>query len=70
MTKFYWLRDPKEWRCTGDLSRARHKWGGLPGVHCSECGATWAGSVTAFPGVDLSSLPERREERSPARTPR
>ncbi|WP_257461724.1 SitI6 family double-CXXCG motif immunity protein [Archangium lipolyticum] len=59
MTKFYWLHEPKEWRCTGDLSKARHKWGGLPGLHCPECGATWAGSATAYPSVDLSSLPQR-----------
>ncbi|QRN97229.1 double-CXXCG motif protein [Archangium violaceum] len=59
MTKFYWLQEPKAWRGTGDLSRARHKWGGLPGLQCPECGATWAGSATAYPSVDLSSLPQR-----------
>ncbi|WP_309892546.1 double-CXXCG motif protein [Archangium sp.] len=69
MTKFYWLQDPKEWQCTGDLSRVRHKWGGLPGLHCPECGATWAGSMTGYPSADLSSLPERKELEVPRPEP-
>ncbi len=69
MTKFYWAQDPKESRCTGDLSRARHKWGGLPGLRCPECKATWAGSATAFPGVDLSSLPEHKAFEEPRPEP-
>ncbi len=60
MTKFYRLRAPRTSRYTGHIS-ARHKWGALPGLHCPECKATWAGSYTAYPSVDLSSLPERGE---------
>lgn len=74
MTKFYWLQDltmsrytdnpwvqqPPASRYTGTLN-ARHKWGGLPGLSCPECGASWAGGMTSYPSVDLSSLPERKE---------
>lgn len=56
MTKFYWVQDstmprytdnrwvqaPAESRYTGTLN-ARHKWGGLPGLSCPECGVSWAG---------------------------
>jgi uncharacterized double-CXXCG motif protein len=59
MTRFYLLREPKKSRYTGTL-RATHKWR-LPGVRCSECGATWAGSATGYPRVDLSSHPEEKE---------
>ncbi|WNG35096.1 hypothetical protein F0U61_16625 [Archangium violaceum] len=62
--RFYELRAPKESKYTGNLS-ARHKWGGLPGLRCPECKATWAGSMTAYPSVDLSSLPERSEYEKP-----
>jgi len=58
MTKFYRLRGPRDSAYTGDLD-ARRKWGGLPGLRCPECGATWAGSATAYPSVDLSSFAER-----------
>ncbi|WP_257451834.1 SitI6 family double-CXXCG motif immunity protein [Archangium lipolyticum] len=68
MTKFYRLRAPRPSRYTGNLD-ARHKWGSLPGLHCSECGATWAGSATAYPGVDLSSIPERGEYERPRPEP-
>jgi len=60
MTKFYRLRAPRTSRYTGSVT-ARHKWGALPGIHCPECKATWAGGYTAYPSVDLSSLPERGE---------
>ncbi len=68
MTKFYELRAPRESKYTGTLS-ARHKWGGLPGLSCHECRATWAGGMTAYPGVDLSSLPERGEYEKPRPEP-
>ncbi len=68
MTRFYWLRFPEQSRYTGNLS-ARHKWGGLPGLRCPECGATWAGSATAYPSVDLSSLPERKAYEAPRPEP-
>ncbi len=68
MTKFYRLRAPRPSRYTGDLD-ARHKWGGLPGLHCAECGATWAGSATAYPSLDLSALPERGDYEKPRPEP-
>lgn len=58
MTRFYRLRGPRNSAYTGDLDVHR-KWGGLPGLHCSVCGATWAGSATAYPSVDLSAFAER-----------
>ncbi len=68
MTKFYWLQFPEQSRYTGDLN-AGHKWGGLPGLRCPQCGATWAGSATSYPSVDLSSLPERKEYEKPRPEP-
>ena len=59
MTKFYRLRAPSQSHYTGDLS-ARHKWC-LPSIRCPACGASRAGGFTAYPSVDLSSLPERGE---------
>ena len=35
---------------------AAHEYG-LPGLKCPACGATWAATGPAFPGVDLSGLP-------------
>lgn len=67
MTKFYWLQSPTESRYTGNL-QATYKWR-LPGVRCPECGATWAGSATAFPSVDLSSLSNEREFKVPRPEP-
>ena len=58
MTKFYQLRAPRNSQYTGDLS-SEHKWGGLPGLQCPECGATWAGGAAAYPSVDLSTWAER-----------
>lgn len=57
MSQFYWLREGRSPSLTGSL-QAKHRWG-LPGLHCPACGATWAGSASAFPGVDLTPLPER-----------
>ncbi|HZH74997.1 MAG TPA: double-CXXCG motif protein [Archangium sp.] len=68
MMRFYWLRFPPQSRYTGNLS-ARHKWGGLPGLRCPECRATWAGSATAYPSVDLSALAERKEYEKPRPEP-
>jgi len=68
MPRFYRIQFPEKSRYTGNLN-AGHKWGGLPGVRCPECGATWAGSATAFPGVDLSSLSERKEYEKPRPEP-
>ncbi|HZI03748.1 MAG TPA: double-CXXCG motif protein [Archangium sp.] len=68
MTKFYRLRTPRESKYTGTLS-AGHKWGSLPGLRCPECGATWAGGMTAYPGVDLSTLAERGEYEKPRPEP-
>jgi uncharacterized double-CXXCG motif protein len=59
MERFYWLKSAKEPAYSGYYN-ASHKWA-LPGLHCSECGATWSGSATAYPSVDLSVLPERAE---------
>ncbi|HYO65074.1 MAG TPA: double-CXXCG motif protein [Archangium sp.] len=63
MTKFYWLQRPQESHYTGNIN-ATHKWG-LPGLRCPECGATWAGSATSYPDVDLSSHPARGEYEAP-----
>ncbi len=58
MMRFYRLRAPSGSSYTGDLD-AWHKWGGLPGVRCPECKATWAGGKAAYPSVELSGLAER-----------
>ncbi|NTX16609.1 hypothetical protein HUA74_43660 [Myxococcus sp. CA051A] len=59
MTRFFELgEDSAETsRYRGDFNAA-HKWS-LPGVECSDCGATWGGSGHNYPCVDLSSLPEQ-----------
>ena len=57
MSRYYWIREARVPRHTGQIN-ASHKWG-LPGLSCSTCGATWSGSASAFPSVDLTSLPER-----------
>lgn len=67
MTKFYRLRAPRQSQYTGNLN-ATHKWR-LPGVRCPECGATWAGSATGYPSVDLSSHPEEKEFKKPRPEP-
>jgi uncharacterized double-CXXCG motif protein len=67
MTRFYRLLAPRQSRYTGNL-HARHRWL-LPGVRCPDCGATWAGSATGYPSVDLSSLPERHEFEKPRPEP-
>ncbi|HZH76037.1 MAG TPA: double-CXXCG motif protein [Archangium sp.] len=67
MRKFYRLQFPEQSRYTGELSAA-HKWR-LPGLRCPECGASWAGSATAFPSVDLSALPEQAEFEKPRPEP-
>ncbi|WP_257450632.1 SitI6 family double-CXXCG motif immunity protein [Archangium lipolyticum] len=59
MMKFYELRAPRQSRYTGNLN-AEHRWS-LPGLRCPECKTTWAGGFSAYPGVDLSSLPEHGE---------
>ncbi|WPB82442.1 double-CXXCG motif protein [Archangium violaceum] len=68
MAKFYRIRAPRNSKYTGSLS-ATHKWGSLPGLRCPECGATWAGGMTAYPGVDLSSLSERGAYEKPRPEP-
>ncbi|QRN98035.1 hypothetical protein JRI60_02875 [Archangium violaceum] len=60
MPRFYRLKEPRTSRYTGDIN-ARHKWGSLPWLRCTECKDTWTGGFTAYPSVDLSSLPERDE---------
>ncbi len=55
MTRYFWLREEEPYTASID---GANKWS-LPGVKCSGCGATWAGSGTQYPGVDLSDLPER-----------
>lgn len=57
MSRYYWIREAREPQQTGHLD-ASHPWG-LPGLSCPTCGVTWAGSASAFPSVDLTSLPER-----------
>jgi uncharacterized double-CXXCG motif protein len=51
---------PSPW--TGEYS-AEHRWA-LPGIECTTCGATWGGML-AYPGVDLSDLPERKSFEAP-----
>jgi uncharacterized double-CXXCG motif protein len=53
---FYWLREEKGSRYTGELN-AVPRWG-LPGVRCHECGESWASAGVLYPSVDLSGLPE------------
>jgi uncharacterized double-CXXCG motif protein len=67
MTSFFWLQEPRPSRYTGDL-HARSRWR-LPGVRCPDCGASWAGGMTAYPSVDLSSLPERAKFEQPRSEP-
>jgi uncharacterized double-CXXCG motif protein len=57
MNRYYWIREAREPRQTGQLN-ASHPWG-LPGLSCPTCGVTWSGSASAFPSVDLTSFPER-----------
>ncbi len=67
--RFYGLEIPERFRCqepsapgdwpyTGEYS-AFHKWK-LPGVNCPACRAIWGGGP-AYPGADLSGLPEVRK---------
>jgi len=56
MTKFYRVQEPRQSRYTGNIT-GRHKWC-LPSIRCPACGASRAGGFTAYPSVDLSSLPE------------
>ncbi|WP_414641327.1 double-CXXCG motif protein, partial [Archangium sp.] len=67
MARYYWLRrdDASASRYTGYVN-AVHRWG-LPGVHCSTCGATWGGGADSYPSVDLSGLtsPAEFEDSSP-----
>jgi uncharacterized double-CXXCG motif protein len=65
--KFYWLRPEELSRREGDINAA-HKWG-LPGVRCPTCGATWSDGSDAYPSVDLTSLPERKEFETPRPEP-
>jgi uncharacterized double-CXXCG motif protein len=65
--RFYWLRPEDLSRRTGDVNAA-HRWG-LPGVHCPTCGATWSDGSDAYPSVDLSSQPERKEFEVPRPEP-
>jgi uncharacterized double-CXXCG motif protein len=65
--KFYWLREDKDTRHTGEVD-ATHKWC-LPGVSCQECGATWGVAATLYPGADLSELPERASFEDPSPQP-
>ncbi|GHG89976.1 double-CXXCG motif protein [Comamonas sp. JC664] len=61
MTRFFWLREDEA--ATAAFSgtfNAVHKWS-LPGVKCSDCGATWSSWGCHYPCVDLSPLPERAE---------
>jgi len=67
MTRFYWLEEAKTPRYSGSLN-ASHKWG-LPGLHCPACGATWAGSSSTYPSVDLSSFAARAEFERPRPEP-
>jgi uncharacterized double-CXXCG motif protein len=65
--KLYWLRPEDPSRYTGDVN-AGHKWG-LPGVRCPTCGATWSDGSDAYPSVDLTSMPERKEFEVPRPEP-
>lgn len=67
MPRFYWLKPPQTPRYTGSVNAA-HKWG-LPGVHCSACGATWSDGADAYPSVDLSGLPDHEEFEEPRPEP-
>lgn len=64
--RFYWLRDVPNSRVTTGWYTDERKWG-LPGVHCPECQATWAGGADAYPSVDLSHLPASEQKKYSAR---
>jgi uncharacterized double-CXXCG motif protein len=55
MTRYFWLSEEEPYTASLD---AAHTWS-LPGVKCSDCGATWGDAGHEYPGVDLSRLPER-----------
>ncbi|WP_371817223.1 MULTISPECIES: double-CXXCG motif protein [unclassified Myxococcus] len=61
MMRVFELRwDKSLWpRFNGGLNAA-HRWG-LPGAHCTMCGATWSSSGHQYPAVDLSGLPDQDE---------
>lgn len=60
MTRFFWMdEDRAVTEKYGGEVNAAHKWG-LPGTTCPSC-VTWAGAGNAYPCMDLSQLPERRE---------
>ncbi|MFY1824889.1 double-CXXCG motif protein [Myxococcus fulvus] len=65
MTRFFELREDRAAtsRYRGDFN-ATHKWS-LPGVECTDCGATWSSSGHDYPGVDLSSLEEHPRLHAP-----
>ncbi|RKG66702.1 hypothetical protein D7V80_18750 [Corallococcus sp. CA054B] len=70
MTRFFDLRHDEtvNFRRNG-LVEAAHKWG-LPGLkNCPGCGATWGTSAQAYPGVDLSEMPELAEFEEPRAEP-
>jgi len=50
-------------RYKGDFDAA-NKWG-LPGVECTDCGATWSASGAQYPGVDLSPLQDLTKFKDP-----
>lgn len=67
MTSFYWLRKDKEAGYTGSYN-ARHKWA-LTGVHCPQCGSTWASGSAAYPSVDLSPVAGQADFETPRPEP-
>lgn len=59
MSRFYELGHDESSPWKGWFTAA-HKWG-LPGVHCPQCDAIWAGAGLTYPAVDLSEHPEREK---------
>ncbi|HYH99296.1 double-CXXCG motif protein [Hyalangium sp.] len=59
--RFYLLEHAPHPRYSGYYTYG-HKWG-LPGVHCSECNATWATTGPAYPSVDLSHLSAQEQKK-------
>ena len=63
MTRFYWFQRDKSYPWDGWFD-AVHRWK-MPGVHCPQCDAIWNTPAAAYPCVDLSGHPERRQFEKP-----
>lgn len=56
--RFFDIERLKPSRYVGEVD-GTHRWG-LPGINCPRCKAIWSTAGLAYPSVDLSSHPERK----------